>query len=216
MKSEKFATAHVVYIKLRHNLLLCAAFFILHSSLFTLSSCTAETEYSSQPCFFAYQNATFLDATLASAMDANSRGVFCQISESVSGGATFLDFKNNMGMSSQKKESALEQGTTYIIGINNGIIVGYQALALSDSPNGGFAAYDLQCPNCVRKHTSYTNPKYRLTMESSGIATCGTCGKKYDMNNRGVIQNGESGDVNLIQYLASTTGPFGYILVRNK
>lgn len=181
-----------------------------------LCGCNTENEYSNQPCYFAYQNATFLDATLASAMDANSRGVFCQISESTSGGATFLNFSNNMGMTSQKKESALEQGTTYIIGINNGIIVGYQALALSDSPNGGFVAYDLQCPNCVRKHSSYTNPKYRLTMSSSALATCGTCGKKYDMNNRGVIQNGESGDVNLIQYLASTTGPFGYIIVRNK
>ena len=179
-----------------------------------LCSCNAENEYSSQPCYFAYQNATFLDATLASAMDANSRGVFCQISESTSGGATFLNFSNNMGMTSQKKESALEQGTTYIIGINNGIIVGYQAF--NETPNGGFVAYDLQCPNCVRKHSSYTNPKYRLTMSSSAIATCGTCGKKYDMNNRGVIQNGESGDVNLIQYLASTTGPFGYIIVRNK
>ena len=170
-----------------------------------------EGEYSSWGCNFAFQNATFLDETLASAMDAQSRGVFCQISESVSGGVTFLDFKNNMGMSSQKKEPALEQGTAYIFGINNGIIVGYQAL--SDSPNGGFVAYDLQCPNCVRKHNSDTNPNYRLTMASSGIATCPVCNKQYDMNNRGVIQNGEQGDINLIQYVATTTGPFGYIKV---
>lgn len=170
-----------------------------------------EGEYSSWGCYFAFQNATFLDKTLASAMDAQSRGVFCQISESVSGSVTFLDFKNNMGMSSQKKEPALEQGTAYIFGINNGIIVGYQAL--SDSPNGGFVAYDLQCPNCVRKHNSDTNPNYRLTMASSGIATCPVCNKQYDMNNRGVIQNGEQGDINLIQYVATTTGPFGYIYV---
>lgn len=170
-----------------------------------------EGEYSSWGCNFAFQNSTFWDETLASAMNAQSRGVFCQISESVSGGVTFLDFKNNMGMSSQKKEPALEQGTAYIFGINNGIIVGYQAL--SDSPNGGFVAYDLQCPNCVRKHNSDTNPNYRLTMASSGIATCPVCNKQYDMNNRGVIQNGEQGDINLIQYVAITTGPFGYIMV---
>jgi hypothetical protein len=188
--------------------------WLMAAVMILLCSCNAENEYSSQPCYFAYQNATFLDETLATAMNANSRGIFCQISESTSGGAVYLNFQNNQGLSSQKKESALEQRTSYVIGINNGIIVGYQAL--NDTPNGGFVAYDLQCPNCVRKHSSYTNPKYRLTMETSAIATCGTCGKKYDMNNRGIILNGEEGDVNLIQYVATTTGPFGYLFVHNK
>ena len=214
MKSEKFATALMACRKFRHNLLLCAVFFTLHSSLFTLSSCNAENEYSSQPCYFAYQNANYLDPALASAMNAQSRGVFCQISESMSAGVTYLNFKNNQGLTSQQKETALERQTAYVIGVNNGIIVGYQTL--NDSPNGGFAAYDLQCPNCVRRHASYTNPRYPLTMAVSGIATCSNCNKHYDMNNRGVIQDGESGDVNLTQYVATTTGPFGYLLVHNR
>ena len=53
-------------------------------------------------------------------------------------------------------------------------------------------------------------------MQNSGIAVCGTCGKMYDMNNQGIIQNGEEGDVNLIRYVATTTGPMGYLLVHNR
>ena len=192
---------------------------LLHSStsillVTILFSCNVDNEYSSQPCYFAYQNSNYLDETLATAMNSQSRGVFCQISESRNGGVTYLNFKNNQGLSSQKKETALEQQTAYVIGLNNGIIVGFQTL--NDTPNGGFAAYDLQCPNCVRRHDSYTNPKYWLVMSTSGIATCSTCGKHYDMNNRGVIQDGEADDVNLTQYVATTTGPFGYLLVHNR
>ena len=188
--------------------------FLAMIAMFLLLACNADNEYSSQPCYFAYQNSNYLDETLATAMNPQSRGVFCQISESRSSGVTYLNFKNNQGLTSQKKETALEQQTAYVIGLNNGIIVGFQTL--NDIPNGGFAAYDLQCPNCVRRHDSYTNPKYWLTMSSSGIATCSKCGKHYDMNNRGVIQDGEADDVNLTQYVATTTGPYGYLLVHNR
>jgi uncharacterized Zn-finger protein len=188
--------------------------FLAMIAMFLLLACNADNEYSSQPCYFAYQNSNYLDETLATAMNPQSRGVFCQISESRSSGVTYLNFKNNQGLTSQKKETALEQQTAYVIGLNNGIIVGFQTL--NDTPNGGFAAYDLQCPNCVRRHDSYTNPKYWLTMSSSGIATCSKCGKHYDMNNRGVIQDGEADDVNLTQYVATTTGPYGYLLVHNR
>ena len=188
--------------------------FLAMIAMFLLLACNADNEYSSQPCYFAYQNSNYLDETLATAMNPQSRGVFCQISESRSSGVTYLNFKNNQGLTSQKRETALEQQTAYVIGLNNGIIVGFQTL--NDTPNGGFAAYDLQCPNCVRRHDSYTNPKYWLTMSSSGIATCSKCGKHYDMNNRGVIQDGEADDVNLTQYVATTTGPYGYLLVHNR
>jgi hypothetical protein len=214
MKQSKSPSAFSLFHLFTFSLFNLFTFSLFNLFTFSLSSCTVESEYSSQPCYFAYQNANFLDETLATAMNSASRGVFCQISESVSGGATYLNFSNNMGLSSQKKESALERETTYILGVNNGIIVGYQTL--NESPNGGFTAYDLQCPNCVRKHSSYTNPTYRLIMASSGIATCSVCDKRYDMNNRGVIQNGEQGDINLTQYVATTTGPFGYIFVHNR
>lgn len=179
-----------------------------------LCACSADSEYSSDPCYFAYQNQYYLDPALASAMDSQVRGVFCQITESQSGGAIYLNFLNNSGLSSKQKETSLELTAGYVLGVNNGIIVGFQTF--NTTPNGGFAAYDLQCPNCLRKHSSAYNPRYQLTMESSGIATCKTCGKRYDMNTAGMVLNGEKGDVKLKQYIATTTGPHGFIQVKSR
>jgi hypothetical protein len=190
------------------------SYLLLLTSYLSLVGCNDEGEYSTWPCRFSYDNSLHLDPTLASAMNIDSRGVFCKIWESNMGGLVLHFQSNQGGDATHQQVTEMERLTNYILGINNGIIVGYQTL--NDSPNGGFAAYDLQCPNCVRKHSSYTNPTYRLIMASSGIATCSVCDKRYDMNNRGVIQNGEQGDINLTQYVATTTGPFGYIFVHNR
>ena len=53
-------------------------------------------------------------------------------------------------------------------------------------------------------------------MDAAGTATCTNCNKHYNMNNRGIILDGEEGDVNLTQYVATTTGPLGYLLVHNR
>ena len=179
-----------------------------------LTGCEADQEYSTWPCRFAYDNSVYLDATLASAMTAESRGVFCKISEMSQNGGIYLVFQNNQGQTTSKLETAMEQQANYIIGLNNGIIVGFQTF--NNSPNGGFAAYDAQCPNCVRRENNTLNPKYAVSMNTSGVATCSKCGRKYDLNNGGIVQNGEEGDSGLQKYLASTTGPFGYISVGTK
>ena len=150
------------------------------------------------------------DPTLATAMNAASRGVFCKIWDS----GMYFSFQNNQNMSSQQTKTEEERRANFVLGVNNGIIVGYQTF--NTSPNGGFVAYDAQCPNCVRKAGNYVNPKFPLTMSTSGIATCGKCGKKYDMNNGGIIQNGEEGDVGLEKYFASSTEPLGFLSVGTK
>lgn len=175
-----------------------------------LSGCQTEGEFSTWPCRFGYDNGLHLDATLASAMEPNSRGVFCKIWESASAGVVFLNFQNNHGMTSSKEETAMERQASYVLGLNNGIIVGFPTLG------EGFAAYDAQCPNCVRASDNYVNPKYPVSMSSTGIATCQKCNRKYDLNNGGIIQNGEQGDRGLEKYLASTTGPQGYISAGTK
>ncbi len=200
--------------KMRHGLLLCVAFFTLHSSFFTLTSCQADSEYSTWPCRFGYDNSLHLDPTLASAMTADSRGTFCRISESVWGGAKYLNFQSNQGQSSQQTETAMEQQAKFVMGLNNGIIVGFQTM--NTTPNGGFTAYDVQCPNCVRLENNTISPNYSVTMASTGVATCKKCGKRYDLNNGGIVLNGEEGDTGLQKYLATTTGPYGYITVGTK
>ncbi|MBR2150304.1 MAG: hypothetical protein IKH01_08490 [Prevotella sp.] len=190
------------------GLLLGMALFVLPASL--LTSCQTEGEYSVWPCRFDYNNMIHQDPTLATAMNAASRGVFCKIWDS----GMYFSFQNNQNMSSQQTKTEEERRANFVLGVNNGIIVGYQTF--NTSPNGGFVAYDAQCPNCVRKADNYVNPKFPLTMSTSGIATCGKCGKKYDMNNGGIIQNGEEGDVGLEKYLASSTEPLGFLSVGTK
>ncbi len=175
-----------------------------------LMGCKAEGEYSTWPCRFDYDNAIHQDQTLATAMNADSRGVFCKISES----GVYYTFQNNQNMKSQQPKTAEETQRNYVLGVNNGIIVGFQTF--NTTPYGGFVAYDAQCPNCVRNTNNYLNPKFPLSMSTSGIASCSKCGKKYDLNNGGIIQNGEEGDVGLEKYLASSTGPLGYLSAGTK
>lgn len=188
-------------------------FLISHLSFLIcslLASCSADNEYSTWSCRFDYNNLVHQDQTLATAMNIDSRGIFCKIWES----GTNYAFQNNQNLSSQKPKAEEEKRANFILGLNNGIIVGFQTF--NTTPNGGFVAYDAQCPNCVRRENNYLNPKFPLSMSNSGIATCGKCGKKYDLNNSGIVQNGEEGDKGLEKYLASTTGPLGFLSVGTK
>ena len=187
-------------------------FCLLAFSCWLLTSCKADDEYSTHACRFSYNNMIHNDPTLASALEANSRGVFCLISEHIRAGVHYIAFENNLGQTSKQQETAEEVEAKFILGLNNGIIVGFQTLN-TEGPNGGFVGYDVQCPNCVRHFNNTANPNYRVTMESSGIATCSKCGKKYDLNNGGIVQNGDEGDSGLDKYVASTTGRFGVVSV---
>ena len=178
-------------------------------------ACKAENEFSTWPCRFAYDNAIHQEETLATAMEPNSRGVFCQITEHVQGGVKYLRFSNNQGLSSQLVETFTEQQANFVLGLNNGIIVGYQTF-VNDGFGAGFVAYDVQCPNCVRRQNNTISPNYRVVMANTGIAACSKCGLKYDLNNGGIVQNGQQEDKGLEKYAASTTGPFGYVTVFRK
>ena len=180
-----------------------------------LAACAAENEYSSWPCRFAYDNSIGQDATLATAMEPNARGVFCLITETSQNGVKYLNFRNSHDLTSQKRETFTEQQADFVLGLNNGIIVGYQTF-VTEGFGQGFAGYDVQCPNCVRRENNTLSPNYRVQMSSSGIATCPKCGLKYDLNNGGIVQNGKQGDTGLEKYAASTTGPLGYISVFRK
>ena len=135
-----------------------------------LSGCTkAEEEYSDEPCYFVFDNSVHQDATLASAMSAMSPGVFCHISETERSGATFFEFENNHGLSSEKRANAVDQQRSRRLGRRNGIIVGY---GNGDITNPVFYAYDAQCPVCYtgtglvdRTHDSHGDRGQRLRLE---------------------------------------------------
>ncbi len=189
------------------------SYLLLLTSYLLLLSCEAENEYSTWPCRFAYDNGTHQDATLASAMNVNVPGMFCLITESVRGGVKYLNFKSNHNTESSLAETEAEKRAEYILGLNNGIIVGFQNAVLDDFGNAKFVAYDVQCPNCVRQYNNTISPNYGVSMDDKGIATCKKCGRHYDLNNGGVLQNGQEGDTGLEKYAASTSGPYGHLSV---
>ncbi len=178
----------------------------------TAVACTTDAEYSSWPCRFVYDNGVHLDQTLATATNSLSRGVFCHITETVRQGARHLVFTNSEGLSSTQRETAAENQSNYQLGLCNGIIVGFQTF--NTQPNGGFVAYDAQCPNCVRTGNAAGSSKYIVRMDSKGMATCPNCNRQYQLNNRGIVVNGEKDDHKLEQYAqANTTGPTGILSV---
>ena len=184
---------------------------------FLFVSCDADNEYSTWYCSFAYDNMVHTDPALASATNARSRGVFCYIWESTNGGQRY-NFSNNHGLTSSQPLTEAEKRAQFVLGLHNGIIVGYQTFIteVEDPIYKGFIAYDAQCPNCVRRENNTINPRFVVSMDASGIATCAKCGKRYDMNNGGLILNAEENDKGLEKYGATTTGPYGYITVHTK
>lgn len=186
-------------------------YWLLVVGCWLMIGCGAETEFTSWPCRFVYDNSIHQEQTLATATNPMVTGIFCKITEESRGGVKALVFENNQGASTRKNETAEDLRNNLRLGLNNGIIVGVQSLG-----DFKFTAYDLQCPNCVRREKNYSSPNYRLTLDTkgSGYVTCSKCGDKYDMNNGGLLVEGKEGDTGLSRYRnAFTAGPLGVITV---
>ena len=184
------------------------ALFLLAVASTLLTGCgDAQNEFSSAPCYVQVDNSKHQDATLASAMNPSSPGVFCIVSRQSKAGAAYFAFSNNVGQSSTSIYNAIDKRLTLVFGLNNGVIVGYGNLS---SP-AVFYAYDVECPNCFN-FDKIPLRSYPLQMKPSGLAECTTCHRFYDMNNDGNVAQGEGGKA-LTRYIASTTGPYGVLMV---
>ncbi len=185
---------------------------IATASLLTVS-CTTDNEYSSEPCYFVFDNSVHQNSALASAMISTSPGVFCHVTETVVSGATYFEFENNQGLSESSIANAIDLQRTRRIGRQNGLIVGY---GNADITSPVFYAYDAQCPAC---YTGTGLTDRTLNMSNNGIASCSNCGRSYDMNNGGYLSSGgqdNDADGNkLTRYRVSTTGAYGMLVVSN-
>lgn len=179
--------------------------------LFTVACSGDDYTYSSYHCNLVINNATHLDATLASAMNMMSPGVFCKITYNNSKKAYV--FTNNQGQSSSTPLTASEierLGRTSRVGLNNGLIVGYGNLSTSKDGGYVFYAFDAECPNCF-DFNAIPLRSYPLTMTTAGIAECANCKRQYNMNTGGnCINNTGKG---LTTYRATTSGTNGTLTV---
>ena len=190
----------------KHFLHRLSAFAIVLATLLACSN--ASDEFCRRPCYVIIDNSTHLDATLASAMNVMSPGIFCMIQKTQKGGATYYHVASNQAQSSDIQWNAKDQKVTSIVGMNNGIIVGFGNI---DNP-AVFYAYDRECPNCFDPDGIPVKSR-PLTLNEKGHATCGVCARVYDMNNRGYVISGEGGKP-LNRYPASTSGPYGVLAVQ--
>lgn len=175
----------------------------------SVTSCTGiQDEYCRRSCYLIIDNSTHVDATLASAMNPMTPGIFCVIREVTIGGAQHYAVYNNNGQNSNILLNAIDLRRTRIIGFNNGVIVGYGNL---DFP-AIFYAYDRECPNCFDPDAMPIKTK-ALSLNEKGHATCKVCGRVYDMNNRGYIIQGEPGKP-LNRFPATCTGSFGVLAIQ--
>ena len=180
---------------------------LLTAALLTaISSCSEDFTFTQYPCYVVIDNSVHQDATLASAMNAVSPGIFCTISADE--GRRQYSFKNNAGMKSNVNYNAVDLRTTRQVGMNNAIIVGYGTLTTE------FLAYDRECPVCYDPNAVPVRSR-PLTVGGDGTAQCATCKRKFDMNAGGYCIT-EGGVKGMNRYRCSTTGPFGVISVRNK
>jgi len=177
-----------------------------------LTSCDTNFTYSTYPCYLVIENSIHMDATLASAMNAMSPGVFCQITnDDVK--KTF-SFKNNYGQTSTIHYNEKDSYRTRALGMNGALIVGFGTLT------NEFYAYDRECPNCYDPEAIGQRSR-PLTVSEGGVATCGVCSRQYNMNTGGnfcgtkddVTIAGES--LGMTRYRCSTTGPYGILSIGN-
>ena len=162
-----------------------------------LSSCgKAENEFSDRRAYFIFDNQVQNNAVLASAMSPHSN-VFVTVSMQTrySGQNSYVEFNfvaGGGGAQQASKATAVDQNRGVVLGINNGLILGYGLL--SDPPV--FYAYDL----------------HPLTVQANGFATCANCRRKYNLSTGGNVAEDAQGN-KLIRYRASTTGPYGLLVV---
>lgn len=160
--------------------------------LLAVSSCKkdeATSVYSTKYPVFVSLN-TLSYAELGSAL---SQGTFVTLRPRTTDKGTKVEISN--GVSTQAYTLPADDYRSFRFGLG-GIIVGTNYM-------GEPLAFDLACPNCDRTD-------YRLTVSTSGTATCGHCHIVYNLNNYGFIDNTEHNTIHseprgLYRYRADIT-----------
>lgn len=165
-------------------------------------SCSDDNEFNAEyQCYFTFDTNIHNTSILRNALNSLAPGTFAYVSTTLkNGGVRYVSISLNDGKNNEETAitTAEETRRSYILGINNGLIIGYGSLS-----NGTLYAFDHQCPNCVREYALY---KYPLNWTNNGNwVICKNCQRTYDLNNGGFIVEGEKGS-KLIRYRINYNG----------
>ena len=160
-----------------------------------LSSCSDDIEstYSSYSAYFVCTTVSTIPQ-LNSAL--NSWGVFTTIRSSL---GTYV-FTDESGGSTSIQATTLSNYLNFYMGIG-GFIVGLPSIPELGSDTSVPVCFDLACSNCYENYAIARS----LNLEESGTASCGSCDRIYDLNNLGIITDGDDG-ISLFRYRITYTG----------
>jgi hypothetical protein len=160
------------------------------------------TTYSRYRAYFRYDK-VMTAAKLHGALI--SPGTFCAIYT----GGNYLYFQDHTKTEpNQDNLTSVAYYQSYIT--IAGFIVGLSNLP--DMNTGGiqYMAYDRVCSNCYEDN-SISKP---LTLLENGIAKCERCKRLYDLNNQGIIRQGDKGRT-LFRYRSVTYNGNNTVEIRN-
>ncbi len=125
----------------------------------------------------------------------NSLGEFCKVTMD----GQKIYFQGSKETSSINRV-ALGNYTATILGLG-GLIIGLPDLPEIGKDVSQVVCFDLNCPNCYEQYEGITK-----RMELSGsTARCKGCGRTYDLNNLGIVSQGDKGRP-LYRYRVSYVG----------
>lgn len=133
----------------------------------------------------------------------NSMGEFCTIR----GENNRFLFSNTQG-TTPINQSALSHYSGFYLGLS-GFIVGLPNIPEMGQDASRVVCFDLACANCYQDY----NVCKRMTLQEGGYARCSSCQRLYDLNNLGIVAQGQPGRT-LYRYRVSYVG--NSLIIRNR
>ncbi len=140
-------------------------------------------KYSSYSAYYSCDHVMSLPALYHAV---NNQGMWCTITMNTA--ATILYFTST----TESSEELVTKNTYYkkfALGIGTGLIVGLPNIPELGADSPVVTCYDLSCSNCWED--SYVTR--HMTLQESGYAKCNKCGRTYNLNDQGLVSDGESG-----------------------
>ncbi len=159
-----------------------------------LSGCSEDAEnlYTNRPAYFVYQ---YVQSAPQLYTSLNNPGEFSTIQ---------LDRQQyiirNLAGETRINQTALASYSSFHLGLA-GFIVGLPNIPEPGAETSRVVCYDLACPNCYTQLMISAS----LQLKENGKAFCNRCSRTYELNNGGIIGNGESGS-SLFRYRITYDG----------
>ncbi len=128
-------------------------------------------------------------------------GEFAIFLNTVYNGSMRFVISNAQGAEETIQGTSVDYYKSMYFGLSNGFIIGMPTLPEVGVDITSPVCFDVVCPNC---YNNYSICK-RLSLREGGYAFCGSCSRIYNLNNYGIVSDGEGGR-NLFRYHITASG----------